>query len=120
MPKQLEIPIVEKGLDIAACAGEEIVDADDLMAVGNQSLAQMRTDEAGAARNQTVLADAPGRSSRHDPCSLECSATNNNHKMSRRARRRSRGLSAQGMNRPMVNCLSRRWPPLHPPAGASV
>ena len=43
-------------LDIAAAAGEEIIDTEHLMPLLEQATAQMRADEAGTAGNE----DAPG------------------------------------------------------------
>src|SRR4051812_36843652 len=42
-------------LDIAPCAGEEIIDAQHVMAAGEQLLAEMRAYEAGPAGNQHAL-----------------------------------------------------------------
>ena len=52
MPHELESFVVEQVFDIAACAGEEIVDADHVRAFVHQSVAQVRSEEAGAAGYQ--------------------------------------------------------------------
>ena len=49
---QFEVLVVKEMLDIAARAGEEIVDADNVRAVRQQALAEMRTEKAGAAGDQ--------------------------------------------------------------------
>ncbi len=40
---------------LRSCAGEEIVDAEDVGALGQQPLAQMRAEKAGAAGDQNAL-----------------------------------------------------------------
>ena len=55
MPDQLEIFVVEEMLDILASAGEEIVQAKYVGALGNLSLAVLRAEEAGAAGHQNSL-----------------------------------------------------------------
>jgi hypothetical protein len=52
MAHQLEAAVLQERQDVLARAGEEIVDAQHLMALPNQRLAQMRADEARAARHQ--------------------------------------------------------------------
>src|SRR5208337_48782 len=42
-------------LDIPACAGEEIVDADDDCSVRQQALAEMRAEKASAAGDEHAL-----------------------------------------------------------------
>jgi len=41
--------IAEQVRDVVRAPGEEVIDADDGVAVGKEPLAQVRTDEAGAA-----------------------------------------------------------------------
>jgi hypothetical protein len=38
--------------DVVALAGEEVVDADDVMTLLKQEVSQVRTEEAGGAGNQ--------------------------------------------------------------------
>ena len=49
MAHQLEVRGVQQVQDTVFGAGEEIVEADDIVAVVQQALAQMRAEEAGAA-----------------------------------------------------------------------
>jgi hypothetical protein len=69
MTDQLEALVAEQMLDVAAGAAEEVVDADDVGALGQEPLAQMRAEEAGAAGDQDALfqmhSGFPGESSRH-------------------------------------------------------
>ena len=52
--------IVEASQDIALGTGEIVVDAQDVVAGGQQTLAEMRTKKACPARDQDSLAhDAP-------------------------------------------------------------
>jgi hypothetical protein len=53
--KQLEPGIAEQVKHVLPRPGEEVVDAKDVMAVGEQPLAQMRTQESGAAGDQYSL-----------------------------------------------------------------
>ena len=46
---QLEARVVEQMRDVALGAGEEVVDADDVVAAFEQPVAQMRAEKAGAA-----------------------------------------------------------------------
>ena len=55
MADQLEALVVEQMLDVAPRAGEEIVEADDLRALRQQALAEMRAEKAGAAGDQNTL-----------------------------------------------------------------
>jgi hypothetical protein len=50
--EHLETGVVEQVLDVVAPAGEEIVEADDLVPLGEQTIAQVGADEAGAAGDQ--------------------------------------------------------------------
>jgi hypothetical protein len=47
--------MVTQMLDVAFAAREEIVDADDLMTLLDQSVDQMRTEKSGAAGDQNAL-----------------------------------------------------------------
>ena len=47
--------IFRQVLDVAPCAGEEIIDTQHVMAAGEQLLAEMRTYEAGPAGDQHAL-----------------------------------------------------------------
>ena len=42
-------------LDIPLCSGEEIIDAENLMPISKQPIAEMRAQEAGSTRNQNRL-----------------------------------------------------------------
>ena len=42
-------------LDVALCSGEEVVDADHLVTVADQAVAQMRAQETGAAGYENSL-----------------------------------------------------------------
>jgi hypothetical protein len=52
---QLEPLGADEMSDVALGAGEEVVDADDIRAPLQQSLAQMRAEEAGPAGHQNAL-----------------------------------------------------------------
>ena len=67
---QLEFRVGEEVRDIGLVAGEEIVGANDFMAVVQQSLAQMRAEETGASGHQDALAAAVKSSHRSSPLSL--------------------------------------------------
>ena len=56
---QLEARMADQMLDVALAAGEEIVDANDVVAVGNQAIAQVRAEKAGTAGDQHRLATQP-------------------------------------------------------------
>ena len=47
-----EVPAPHQVLDVGQVAGDEVVHADDLVAFGQESLAQVRADEAGATGDQ--------------------------------------------------------------------
>ncbi len=53
---ELEARMVVQVLDVALGAGEEIVDAEHLVALLQQPVAQMRAEESGAAGDQDALA----------------------------------------------------------------
>jgi hypothetical protein len=52
---QFEARVADQVLDVAPRAGEEIVDAEDLGALGEQAVAKMRAEEAGAPGHQNTL-----------------------------------------------------------------
>jgi hypothetical protein len=62
--QELEVlTLVEVG-DVLTLAGDQVVDADDADALGEQALAQVRSEEAGAAGDDRALhAPASGRPS---------------------------------------------------------
>ena len=57
MAHELETRVVDQVLDVALGAGEEIVEAHDLMAALDQPVAQMRAEKAGAAGDKDPLCD---------------------------------------------------------------
>ena len=61
MAHELESGIAEQVLDVRLGRGVEVVNAKDFVAVGQQALTQVRTDEPCAARDQT----AESRGARH-------------------------------------------------------
>ena len=52
---QLEIRPVEQMRDVGLLAGEEIVEADDVVSLLDQPLAQMRAQKAGPAGHQNAF-----------------------------------------------------------------
>src|SRR6185369_2043176 len=52
VPHELESRVVQQMADIASGSREQVVDAQDVAALTNQSLAQVGAKEAGAASNQ--------------------------------------------------------------------
>ena len=46
---QIEAVVIDHAIDVAACAGEIVIDADDIGAVFKQTLAKMRAEKSGAA-----------------------------------------------------------------------
>jgi len=50
--EQLEAMVVEQVIDVAALPGEEVVEAQDLVPHAEQTLAQVRADEASAAGHE--------------------------------------------------------------------
>jgi hypothetical protein len=52
---ELEAFVIEQMFDVAAGAGEKIIEANDIGALCQKALAQMRTEEAGAAGHQNTL-----------------------------------------------------------------
>ena len=59
---QLEVGAVEQPEHIRLLTGEEVVDADDVMAVVDQALAQMRAEKPGAAGHKNPLEAGHGNS----------------------------------------------------------
>jgi hypothetical protein len=53
---QLEIRVVQQVHDVAPRRGVEIIDAEHVLALGQQPLAQVRAEEAGAAGDQDAFA----------------------------------------------------------------
>jgi hypothetical protein len=49
---ELELVVIEQMVDIALRAGEEVVDANDVRALREQAIAEVRAEEAGAPGNQ--------------------------------------------------------------------
>ena len=49
MAHELKARVPDQVLDVALGAGEEIVDADDVVPIGNQPVAQMRAEKPGAS-----------------------------------------------------------------------
>ena len=56
MAQQLEPLVPQQMRDVAFVAGEEIVDAQHLVAVADQPVAEMRAEEAGAAGDEDAFA----------------------------------------------------------------
>ena len=53
---ELEIRIPGKGVEVVARPGDEVVEREDPRATRKQGFAQVRADEAGAARNHRAFA----------------------------------------------------------------
>jgi len=49
-----ELLIGVEVFDIGVAAGDEVIDGDDLMAINEEPVAQMLTDESRSARNQNT------------------------------------------------------------------
>ena len=56
MPQKLKAWKAEQMVDIAFCSGEEIIDANNLVAVGKQPVAEMRAQESGSTCDQNGFA----------------------------------------------------------------
>jgi hypothetical protein len=52
VPHQLEAGVIDEVRDVVLVAGEEIVDAEDVVALRQQAFAKMRTQEAGPSGDQ--------------------------------------------------------------------
>src|SRR5438477_11499143 len=46
---QIEAVVVDHAIDVAACAGEKVIAADEVGAILEQTLAQMRAEKSGTA-----------------------------------------------------------------------
>ena len=55
MADQLKALLTDQVLDVAARAGEKIVDTEDLMAASEQGLAKKRADEPGPSGHKNTL-----------------------------------------------------------------
>jgi len=60
VPQQLEIGVVEQVGDVVFGAGEEVVDTDDVVAVGEEALAEVAAEEAGAAGDEDAFSQGVG------------------------------------------------------------
>ena len=60
MADELEMRVVEQVLDVVLGAGEEVVDAEHVVAALQQPLAQMRAEEAGAAGDEGAFSQGVG------------------------------------------------------------
>src|SRR5947209_11399828 len=49
---EAKLRVVAEAVEVAELAGDEVIDANDLVPFGEEALAQVRTDEAAAAGNQ--------------------------------------------------------------------
>ena len=56
MAHELEARMIVEMIDIALCAGEQIVGTQDLLAIGEQTINQMRAQKTGAAGYQDTFA----------------------------------------------------------------
>src|SRR5207302_10145238 len=52
---ELEVVAVEQPIEIGAATGEEVVEADDLVAVREEPLAQVRAKKTRAARHESAF-----------------------------------------------------------------
>ncbi len=50
MVHQLELGVIERAQEVVFGAGEEIIETDDIVAIAQQALVQMRAKEAGTTR----------------------------------------------------------------------
>ena len=55
MTDEFEMLVIEQVLDVRAAAGKEVVKANDVGAVGEETFAQMRTEKSGTARDKDAL-----------------------------------------------------------------
>ncbi len=58
VPHRLEMRVGEQRRDVVLAAGEIIVDAQDVVAVGAQPLAQVRAEKPGAAGDENPFHDS--------------------------------------------------------------
>ena len=52
---QLEIRLVEQMLNVELLAGEEVIDADDVVALGYETVTQVRAEKSGAAGDEDAF-----------------------------------------------------------------
>ena len=57
MTEELEMRIIEQMNDIVLRAGEEVVKTDDIVTLGEQTLAQMRAEETGTAGDEHTFSE---------------------------------------------------------------
>ena len=69
MLDELEPRMARKMFDIARRAGEEIVDADDFVALGEEAIDQVRADESRSSGHKDPLAADPRPNHRRIPVS---------------------------------------------------
>ena len=55
--QQFEVRVVQQMSDVVLGAGEEVVDAEHVVAIRKQTLAQMAAEEAGTAGDEDALAE---------------------------------------------------------------
>ena len=58
--QELEVGVGEQVRDVVLGAGEEVVHADDVVPVGEQALAEVGAEEAGAAGDEDAFAEEVG------------------------------------------------------------
>jgi hypothetical protein len=54
VPEKLEARVRKQVLDVGPPPGEEVVEADDLVPLGDQAFAQMRAKESGTAGDKNA------------------------------------------------------------------
>jgi hypothetical protein len=52
---ELEVLLAEQVLDVGQVAGHEVVHGNDMVPFGQEPVAEVRAEEAGAARNQNAF-----------------------------------------------------------------
>jgi hypothetical protein len=52
---QLKVLVGEQVLDVGFLGGEEVVEADDIVALGDEAIADVRPEEAGAAGHENAF-----------------------------------------------------------------
>ena len=55
MPEQFKITTAKQVSNVRLLAGEEIIDADDIMAVGHESLAEMTAQKASTTGDKNAF-----------------------------------------------------------------
>jgi hypothetical protein len=58
---QFEVGLIEQVVDVGLLAGEEVVEADDVVALLDESIAQVRAEEPGAAGDENTFTIRNGR-----------------------------------------------------------